>query len=220
MGVLEVATSSPRSAKVVAATAINPTPCSRPTRPGARGPVEPRAGHGTFVLLARPARRGHPFPAGPQLAGGCAKPARPAGRQSIESLLQVTLQAGHPGGDRMTPVIETASCEALPRGHRPQRLHDHGSRGRIAALIGPNGAGKLNLGNRHFISRSPHGASGRRHQCAAAAGWLRFRGYAGCLDHRLPVQGSKASLPTVAGLGVPRAPWGRRRVHTWWAGRG
>ncbi len=61
---------------------------------------------------------------------------------------------------------------------RPQGFRGDGD---IAAR--PNRAGKPNLGNLHFISRVPSRGQRRRHQCAAAAGWLRFRGYAGCLDH-------------------------------------
>src|ERR1700728_2725280 len=97
MGVLDVGDQLPTVREVVAATAINPNTVLKAYRDLEReGLVQPRAGHGTFVLRRPP---GPPPGTHARLARGLARwlrEAREAGLDddSIESLLRVTLQAG------------------------------------------------------------------------------------------------------------------------------
>ena len=96
MGVLDVGDKLPTVREVVAATAVNPNTVLKAYRDLERdGLVEPRAGHGTFVVG---------LPAGPppgthsRLARSLAqwvRGARAAGLddESIESLLHITLRA-------------------------------------------------------------------------------------------------------------------------------
>jgi GntR family transcriptional regulator len=96
MGVLDVGDQLPTVREVVAATAINPNTVLKAYRDLEReGLVQPRAGHGTFVLR-RPA--GPPPGTHSRLArslGQWVRGAREAGLddESIESLLRVTLQS-------------------------------------------------------------------------------------------------------------------------------
>ena len=79
MGVLDVGDKLPTVREVVAATAVNPNTVLKAYRDLEReGLVEPRAGHGTFVVGRPPARlpaRIHGWPAA--WRNGCAAPARP-----------------------------------------------------------------------------------------------------------------------------------------------
>jgi DNA-binding transcriptional regulator YhcF (GntR family) len=96
MGVLTLGDKLPTVREVVAATAVNPNTVLKAYRELERdGLVQPRAGHGTFVVG---------LPSGPppgthsRLAGSLAdwvRGAREAGLddESIESLLQATLRA-------------------------------------------------------------------------------------------------------------------------------
>jgi GntR family transcriptional regulator len=96
MGVLDVGDKLPTVREVVAATAVNPNTVLKAYRDLERdGLVEPRAGHGTFVV-GRPS--GPPPGTHSRLARSLAqwvRGAREAGLddESIESLLRVTLQA-------------------------------------------------------------------------------------------------------------------------------
>ncbi len=96
MGVLEVGDKLPTVREVVAVTAVNPNTVLKAYRELERdGLVEPRAGHGTFVV-GRPS--GPPPGTHSRLARSLAhwvRGAREAGLddESIESLLRVTLQA-------------------------------------------------------------------------------------------------------------------------------
>jgi GntR family transcriptional regulator len=96
MGVLEVGDKLPTVREVVAATAVNPNTVLKAYRELERdGLVEPRAGHGTFVV-GRPS--GPPPGTHTRLARSLAhwvSDARQAGLddESIESLLRVTLRA-------------------------------------------------------------------------------------------------------------------------------
>jgi DNA-binding transcriptional regulator YhcF (GntR family) len=96
MGVLDVGDQLPTVREVVAATAINPNTVLKAYRDLEReGLVQPRAGHGTFVLRRPP---GPPPGTHARLARGLAQwvsGAREAGLddESIESLLRDTLQA-------------------------------------------------------------------------------------------------------------------------------
>src|SRR5580693_1853993 len=96
MGVLEVGDKLPTVREVVAATAVNPNTVLKAYRDLERdGLVEPRAGHGTFVVRRPP---GPPPGTHSRLARSLAqwvRGAREAGLDddSIESLLRVTLQA-------------------------------------------------------------------------------------------------------------------------------
>jgi GntR family transcriptional regulator len=96
MGVLDVGDKLPTVREVVAATAVNPNTVLKAYRDLERdGLVEPRAGHGTFVV-SRPA--GPPPDIHSRLGRSLARwvrTAREAGLddESIESLLQVTLHA-------------------------------------------------------------------------------------------------------------------------------
>ena len=96
MGVLEVGDKLPTVREVVAATAVNPNTVLKAYRDLERdGLVEPRAGHGTFVV-GRPS--GPPPGTHSRLARSLAqwvRGAREAGLddESIESLLRVTLRA-------------------------------------------------------------------------------------------------------------------------------
>ena len=96
MGVLDVGDKLPTVREVVAATAINPNTVLKAYRDLEReGLVEPRAGHGTFVVRRPP---GPPPGTITRLGRGLARwvrDARDAGLddESIESLLRVTLHA-------------------------------------------------------------------------------------------------------------------------------
>src|ERR1700734_1688565 len=96
MGVLDVGDKLPTVREVVAATAVNPNTVLKAYRELERdGLVEPRAGHGTFVV-GRPS--GPPPGTHSRLARSLAqwvRGAREAGLDddSIESLLRITLQA-------------------------------------------------------------------------------------------------------------------------------
>jgi GntR family transcriptional regulator len=96
MGVLDVGDKLPTVREVVAATAVNPNTVLKAYRDLERdGLVEPRAGHGTFVV-GRPS--GPPPGTHSRLARSLAqwvRGAREAGLddESIESLLRVTLRA-------------------------------------------------------------------------------------------------------------------------------
>jgi GntR family transcriptional regulator len=96
MGVLDVGDQLPAVREVVAATAVNPNTVLKAYRDLEReGLVEPRAGHGTFVLQ-RPA--GPPPDTYARLGRSLRRwvsGAREAGLddESIESLLRSTLQA-------------------------------------------------------------------------------------------------------------------------------
>lgn len=96
MGVLDVGDKLPTVREVVAATAINPNTVLKAYRDLEReGLVEPRAGHGTFVIRRPP---GPPPATHSRLARSLAqwvRNARDAGLDddSIESLLRVTLRA-------------------------------------------------------------------------------------------------------------------------------
>src|SRR5580704_10731735 len=96
MGVLDVGDKLPTVREVVAATAVNPNTVLKAYRELERdGLVEPRAGHGTFVV-GRPA--GPPPGTHSRLARSLAqwvRGAREAGLDddSIESLLRITLRA-------------------------------------------------------------------------------------------------------------------------------
>ena len=96
MGVLDVGDKLPTVREVVAATAINPNTVLKAYRDLEReGLVEPRAGHGTFVVRRPP---GPPPGTITRLGRGLARwvrDARDAGLddESIESLLHVTLRA-------------------------------------------------------------------------------------------------------------------------------
>jgi GntR family transcriptional regulator len=96
MGVLDIGDKLPTVREVVAATAINPNTVLKAYRDLERdGLVEPRAGHGTFVV-GRPS--GPPPDTHSRLARSLAQwvhGAREAGLddESIESLLRVTLRA-------------------------------------------------------------------------------------------------------------------------------
>ena len=96
MGVLDVGDQLPTVREVVAATAVNPNTVLKAYRDLEReGLVEPRPGHGTFVLRRPP---GPPPGTHSRLGRSLARwvqEAREAGLddESIESLLQVTLQA-------------------------------------------------------------------------------------------------------------------------------
>src|SRR5580658_9282489 len=96
MGVLEVGDKLPTVREVVAATAVNPNTVLKAYRDLEReGLVEPRAGHGTFVV-GRPT--GPPPGTHARLARSLAewvRGARQAGLddESIESLLHITLRA-------------------------------------------------------------------------------------------------------------------------------
>jgi len=96
MGVLGLGDKLPTVREVVAATAVNPNTVLKAYRELERdGLVEPRAGHGTFVV-GRPA--GPPPGTHSRLARSLAqwvRGARAAGLddESIESLLRVTLRA-------------------------------------------------------------------------------------------------------------------------------
>ena len=98
MGVLDVGDKLPTVREVVAATAINPNTVLKGYRDLEReGLVEPRAGHGTFVVRRPP---GPPPGTTTRLGRGLARwvrDARDAGLddESIESLLRVTLQAAN-----------------------------------------------------------------------------------------------------------------------------
>src|ERR1017187_1499253 len=104
MGVLDVGDQLPTVREVVAATAINPNTVLKAYRDLEReGLVEPRAGHGTFVLpAARPASR-NPFAAGPQ--PGPVGPRRPQGRagRRLDRIAAARHAAGGSrGGNRVT----------------------------------------------------------------------------------------------------------------------
>ena len=96
MGVLDVGDKLPTVRGIIAATAVTPTPVLKAYRDLERdGLVEPRAGHGTFVV-GRPS--GPPPGTHSRLAGSLAqwvRGAREAGLddESIESLLRITLRA-------------------------------------------------------------------------------------------------------------------------------
>jgi GntR family transcriptional regulator len=96
MGVLDVGDKLPTVREVVAATAVNPNTVLKAYRELERdGLVEPRAGHGTFVV-ARPS--GPPPGTHSRLARSLAqwvRGARASGLddESIESLLRITLRA-------------------------------------------------------------------------------------------------------------------------------
>ena len=96
MGVLDVGDQLPTVREVVAATAVNPNTVLKAYRDLEReGLVEPRAGHGTFVLRRPP---GPPPGTHSRLARSLAQwvhGAREAGLddEAIASLLQVTLRA-------------------------------------------------------------------------------------------------------------------------------
>ena len=96
MGVLDVGDKLPTVREVVAATAVNPNTVLKAYRELERdGLVEPRAGHGTFVV-ARPS--GPPPGTHSRLARSLSqwvRSAREAGLddESIESLLRITLRA-------------------------------------------------------------------------------------------------------------------------------
>jgi GntR family transcriptional regulator len=96
MGVLDVGDKLPTVREVVAATAINPNTVLKAYRDLEReGLVQPRAGHGTFIVHRPP---GPPPGTIARLGRGLARwvdTARAAGLddESIESLLRVTLQA-------------------------------------------------------------------------------------------------------------------------------
>jgi GntR family transcriptional regulator len=96
MGVLDVGDKLPTVREVVAATAVNPNTVLKAYRDLERdGLVEPRAGHGTFVV-GRPS--GPPPGTHSRLARSLAQwvqGAREAGLddESIESLLRITLRA-------------------------------------------------------------------------------------------------------------------------------
>jgi GntR family transcriptional regulator len=98
MGVLDVGDQLPTVREVVSATAINPNTVLKAYRDLEReGLVEPRAGHGTFVVRRPP---GPPPGTITRLGRGLARwvrDARDAGLddESIESLLRVTLQAAN-----------------------------------------------------------------------------------------------------------------------------
>ncbi|HTV99329.1 MAG TPA: GntR family transcriptional regulator [Streptosporangiaceae bacterium] len=100
MGVLDVGDKLPAIREVVAATAINPNTVLKAYRDLEReGLVEPRAGHGTFVVRRPP---GPPPGTVTRLGRSLARwvrDAREAGLddESIESLLRVTLQAEEKG---------------------------------------------------------------------------------------------------------------------------
>src|ERR1019366_994526 len=105
MGVLDVGDQLPTVREVVAATAINPNTVLKAYRDLEReGLVEPRAGHGTFVL-----RR----PPGPP-------PCRQRPRRRSRD--------GSPGSSRSRDP-DPRAVEALSQGPRPQRLHHHRPRG-------------------------------------------------------------------------------------------
>ena len=95
MGVLDVGDKLPTVREVVAATAVNPNTVLKAYRDLERDSlVEPRAGHGTFVV-GRPS--GPPPGTHSRLARGLARwvrDAREAGLddESIESLLRITLR--------------------------------------------------------------------------------------------------------------------------------
>jgi GntR family transcriptional regulator len=87
MGVLDVGDKLPTVREVVGATAVNPNTVLKAYRDLEReGLVEPRAGHGTFVV-------GRPLLA--RSLGQWVRGAREAGLddESIESLLRITLRA-------------------------------------------------------------------------------------------------------------------------------
>jgi GntR family transcriptional regulator len=96
MGVLDMGDKLPTVREVVAATAVNPNTVLKAYRDLERdGLVEPRAGHGTFVV-GRPS--GPPPGTHSRLARSLAqwvRDARDAGLddESIESLLRITLRA-------------------------------------------------------------------------------------------------------------------------------
>jgi len=96
MGVIDVGDKLPTVREVVAATAVNPNTVLKAYRDLERdGLVEPRAGHGTFVV-GRPS--GPPPGTHSRLARSLAhwvRGAREAGLddESIESLLRLTLRA-------------------------------------------------------------------------------------------------------------------------------
>jgi GntR family transcriptional regulator len=96
MGVLDVGDKLPTVREVVTATAINPNTVLKAYRDLEReGLVEPRAGHGTFVLRRPP---GPPPGTHSRLGRSLTqwvRTAREAGldNESIESLLRATLQA-------------------------------------------------------------------------------------------------------------------------------
>ena len=96
MGVLDVGDKLPTVREVVATTAVNPNTVLKAYRDLEReGLVEPRAGHGTFVV-GRPS--GPPPGTHARLARSLAqwvRGAREAGLdgESIESLLHITLRA-------------------------------------------------------------------------------------------------------------------------------
>ena len=96
MGLLDVGDKLPTVREVVAATAVNPNTVLKAYRDLERaGLVEPRAGHGTFVVRRPP---GPPPGTQSRLARSLARwvrTAREAGLddESIESLLRITLQA-------------------------------------------------------------------------------------------------------------------------------
>ena len=96
MGVLEVGDKLPTVREVVAATAVNPNTVLKAYRDLERdGLVEPRAGHGTFVVGRPP---GPPPATHARLArslGQWVRGAREAGldEESIESLLRIMLRA-------------------------------------------------------------------------------------------------------------------------------
>jgi GntR family transcriptional regulator len=96
MGVLDVGDKLPTVREVVAATAVNPNTVLKAYRELERdGLVEPRAGHGTFVV-GRPS--GPPPGTHSRLARSLARwvrDARDSGLddESIESLLRVTLRS-------------------------------------------------------------------------------------------------------------------------------
>src|SRR5258707_223441 len=120
----------------------------------AGSPRGARGGPGTFGA-ARPPRpaAGHLFPGGPWPGRvGAESPPVRAGRR-VDRVAAAGHAAGRaPGGDRMTPVIETRELSKRYRG--VAALSDCTitvPEGRIAALIGPYGARKPNHGNRHFI---------------------------------------------------------------------
>jgi GntR family transcriptional regulator len=96
MGVLDVGDKLPTVREVVAATAVNPNTVLKAYRDLERdGLVEPRAGHGTFVV-GRPS--GPPPGTHSRLARSLAQWVRGAHEaglddESIESLLRITLRA-------------------------------------------------------------------------------------------------------------------------------
>jgi GntR family transcriptional regulator len=96
MGVLDVGDKLPTVREVAAATAINPNTVLKAYRDLEReGLIEPRAGHGTFVLRRPPGPPpGTHSRLGRSLAGWV-REAREAGLddESIESLLRVSLHA-------------------------------------------------------------------------------------------------------------------------------